>query len=135
MIFKTFHRRGRKPRREVIAPVGGRLYTEHVDGIVKLYALDGLTIEDIARAYKLESSAGVGKICRRAARYHQGKGTPQDGKYFATAIRYAEALRLLALKPELDYRAVGREAGLKPQVVRAIAKRNGLERSTRREGL
>ena len=127
MIFKTFHRRGRKPGREVIAPVGGRLYMEHVDGIVKLYELDGLTIEDIARAYRLDSSAGVGKICRRAARYHQGKGTPQDGKYFATAERYAEALRLLAGKPGMDYRDAGRAAGLRPHVVREIARRNGLE--------
>lgn len=128
MIKKTFHQRGLAPQRDVHASVTGRIYAEHVDAIVKLYVLDGMTIEDIARLYGVECSGGIGQICRRGKLYMSGLGDAQDQRYFDSASKYALALKTLIEKPRWTCIQVGRVAGLPARIVRQIAKRNGVEK-------
>lgn len=128
MIKKTFHQRGRKPQRDVHLSVTGRIYAEHVDAIVRLYVLDGMTIEDIARLYGVSCSGGIGQICRRGKLYMSGLGDAQDARYFDRAAKYALALTTLIEKPRWTCIQVARVAGLPTRIVRQIAKRNGVEK-------
>lgn len=114
MIKKTFHQRGRKPKRDVHLPVTGRIYKEHVDAIVRLYGVS--------------CSGGIGQICRRGKLYMSGLGDAQDARYFDTAAKYALALTTLIEKPRWTCTQVARVAGLATRTVRQIAMRNGVEK-------
>lgn len=134
MLKKTYHQRGRKPRRKVITSVDGRIYSEHVKTIVELYVLDRMSVEDIARLYGTGNSKGVGKICRRGARFLEGLCDEKNNRYFKRAARYAQVLNTLAAKPDWTYRRIARFTGLRRQQVAEIARRNGQNWLGREDG-
>ena len=100
---------------------------EHVMTMWYLYALDGLTYEEIGRMYG-QSESTICKRLRSIKRHCERRGTEADDKVFERAIRYNEVLEILDKKRRLPYLRICRQTGMQYRLVKAIAERNGLER-------
>lgn len=124
-------RRPSRPWREVeghaLGREAGRVYSEHVMVIWRLYAIENLSMTDIAAIYGA-ALPSIYRIITKVRRYMIGKGDEADARYCQQAEAYGEALRILSEKRRMHYETIARETGLPVRKIRQIAKRNRLER-------
>lgn len=124
MQRKIYHRRGMKPKREIIASVDGRLHPEQAYTIVRLYMLDKLSISDIARLYGTSHKC-IGNLIKRERARMQA---PEPDGYMLKSKLYAMALKQLDVNREISCKDVAAPLGLSVTEVKRIALRNGLGR-------
>lgn len=127
---RRYNRAGNIPTRRVICPVEGRICSEHILTIVRLYEIDNMSLSDIAVAFGTSNMA-VSRILQRYRRYREQVDDERDYaalRYMMRVQQFDAVLNLLDKKRRMPYKVVHIHTKLNTREIKEIARRNGLER-------